>query len=219
MHQNILNLQKIEKQIYSKKLDDNTKTKIIAVSKTFKIADIIPLIDYGHIHFGENKVQEALDKWPDILSKFKKLKLHMIGRLQTNKVRQAVKLFDFIHSVDSIKLAEKISTEQKKINKNVSLFIQINIGNEIQKSGIPISNLENFYNHLTNELKLNIIGLMCIPPIELPSEEAFKKMNNINKKIKLKELSMGMSSDYMNAIEYGSTFVRIGSKIFGKRNA
>ncbi len=179
----------------------------------------MPLIDYGHIHFGENKVQEALDKWPDILSKYKKLKLHMIGRLQTNKVRQAVKLFDFIHSVDSIKLAEKISLEQKKINKNISLFIQINIGNEIQKSGISISNLENFYNHLTNELKLNIIGLMCIPPIELASKEAFKKMNNINKKIRVKELSMGMSSDYMDAIEYGSTFVRIGSKIFGKRNS
>ena len=144
MHQNILNLQKIEKQIYSKKLIENNKTEIIAVSKTFQVNDIMPLIEYGHIHFGENKVQEALNKWPDILSKFKNLKLHMIGKLQTNKVKQAVNLFDFIHSVDSIKLAEKISLEQKKINKNVNLFIQINIGNETQKSGIPVKNLENF---------------------------------------------------------------------------
>ena len=217
MHQNILNLQKIEKQIYSKKLIENNKTEIIAVSKTFQVNDIMPLIEYGHIHFGENKVQEALNKWPDILSKFKNLKLHMIGKLQTNKVKQAVNLFDFIHSVDSIKLAEKISLEQKKINKNVNLFIQINIGNETQKSGIPIENLENFYNHLTEELKLNIIGLMCIPPIEISARDAFKKMSILSKKILAKELSMGMSSDYSDAIEYGSTFVRIGSKIFGER--
>ncbi len=217
MHQNILNLQKIEKQINSKNANNESKTKIIAVSKTFAISDIKPLIDYGHIHFGENKIQEALNKWPEILKKHKNLKLHMIGRLQTNKVKQAVGLFDFIHSVDTIKLAEKISSEQKKINKNISLFIQINIGNETQKSGIPIDELENFYKYLSNILQLNVVGLMCIPPIKMSPNEVFKKMNELNRKIGFKELSIVMSSDYIEAINHGATFVRIGSKIFGQR--
>ena len=216
MHQNILNLQKIEKQIYSKKLDDNTKTKIIAVSKTFKIADIIPLIDYGHIHFGENKVQEALDKWTSILDERPNIKLHLIGKLQTNKVKFAIKLFDFIHSVDNQKLAKKICEEEKKQKKKIKIFIQINLGNEEQKSGISKENLHSFLDH-SKKLDLDIIGLMCIPPVNESPDKYFQELRDLNLKSKLSDLSMGMSSDYLKAVENSATFVRIGSNIFGER--
>ena len=178
----------------------------------------MPLIDYGHIDFGENKVQEALEKWIDIKNDFKNIKLHMVGKLQTNKVKHAVTIFDYIHSLDNLKLAEKISTEQIKKNKKLKIFIQINIGNESQKSGILPENLENFYKICNNDLNLNIIGLMCLPPNNLNAEKYFSEMFELSKKINLKELSMGMSNDYLNAIKYNSTYLRIGSKIFGERN-
>ena len=217
MHQHVANLLEIEKEIHLKKYPQKNKTEIIAVSKTFGIPDIIPLIEHGHIHFGENKVQEAMNKWPDIVNKNHNLKLHMIGRLQTNKVKQAVSIFDYIHSIDSLKLAKKISTEQNKINKKIKLFIQVNIGDENQKNGISIDNLKDFYECLSKELEVNIVGLMCIPPIDSEPEDIFKEMNNLNNKIGLKELSMGMSSDYLKGVKYGATYVRIGSKIFGSR--
>ncbi len=178
----------------------------------------MPLIEHGHIHFGENKVQEAQNKWKEILSNFKNIKLHMIGKLQTNKVKQAVSLFDYIHSVDSIKLAQKISTEENKINKKIKLFIQINIGKEIQKNGILEEDLIDFYQTLVNDLKVDVVGLMCIPPIEVNTIQIFKKMKDLNKKLGLINLSMGMSSDYLEAVKCGSTHVRVGSKIFGLRN-
>ena len=178
----------------------------------------MPLIEYGHIHYGENKVQEAQDKWKDILLNFKNIKLHMIGKLQTNKVKQAINLFDYIHSVDSIKLAQKISTEQKKINKNLKLFIQINIGKEKQKNGILEEDLIDFHQALVNDLKVDVVGLMCIPPIESESNQIYKVMKDLNQKLGLKNLSMGMSSDYLDAAKNGSTHVRVGSKIFGLRN-
>ena len=221
MHNVVNNLISIDNElnIKIKKLKfENYNPNIIAVSKTFSINKILPLINHGHIHFGENKVQEAVEKWTDIKNNFNNLKLHMIGKLQTNKVKHAVSLFDYIHSVDNLKLAEKIANEQLKINKIINLFIQVNIGNEKQKSGILIENLENFYNKCTNDLGLNVIGLMCLPPNNENSSIYFSKMQNLSKKIKLKEISMGMSSDYIHAIEYRSTFLRIGSKIFGNRN-
>ena len=178
----------------------------------------MPLIEHGHIHFGENKVQEAQNKWKEILSNFKNIKLHMIGKLQTNKVKQAVSLFDYIHSVDSIKLAQKISTEENKINKKIKLFIQINIGKEIQKNGILEEDLIDFYQTLVNDLKVDVVGLMCIPPIEVNTIQIFKKMKDLNKKLGLINISMGMSSDYLEAVKCGSTHVRVGSKIFGLRN-
>ena len=217
MHQNIKNLLEIEKEIYLKSNNKKKKVEIIAVSKTFSISDIIPLINHGHTHFGENKVQEALYKWPNIINKNHNLKLHMIGRLQTNKVKQAVSIFDYIHSIDSLKLAKKISVEQNKINKKIKLFIQVNIGNENQKSGISSDNLKDFYECLSKELEVNVVGLMCIPPVDIEPEDIFKKMNSLNYKIGLKELSMGMSSDYLKAINHGASFIRVGSKIFGKR--
>ena len=216
MHQNILNLQKIEKQIYSKKLDDNTKTKIIAVSKTFKIADIIPLIDYGHIHFGENKVQEALEKWPEIKKNKKNIKLHMVGKLQTNKVKFALRIFDYIHSLDSIKLAKKISEEQKKYTNKPKIFIQINVGNEDQKSGVSKKKILDFYTEC-KKLNLDVVGIMCLPPINKDPNIFFLEMKKLSIDLNLKEISMGMSKDYMDAIKHSSTFLRIGSKIFGQR--
>ena len=180
--------------------------------------NIKPLIDHGHIHFGENKVQEAVDKWAEIKKKFQNLKLHMIGKLQTNKVKNAVALFDYIHSLDSLKLAEKISSEQNKISKKLRLFIQVNIGAENQKSGIEVEQLKNFYEKCINDFDLNIIGLMCIPPITDNVQDFFIKMSKLNSSLNLSELSMGMSSDYIDAVNNGSTFVRIGSKIFGKRS-
>ena len=216
----VSNLIRIKEEINSKNStnNQNISTKIIAVSKTFSENKIYPLIEYGHIDFGENKVQEAMDKWLEIKKKFKDLNLHMIGKLQTNKVKQAVKIFDYIHSVDSIKLAKKISDEQKKIEKNIKIFIQINIGEENQKSGVNLSDFEKLYDYCKNELKLDVIGLMCIPPNNDNPEKYFSQMFEIKKKFNLKDLSMGMSSDYLLAMKYGSTYVRIGSRIFGARN-
>ena len=195
----------------------NSAAKIIAVSKTFSVNDIMPLIDHGHIHFGENKVQEAINKWKNLKNLNDKLKLHLIGRLQTNKVKLAISLFDYIHSLDSIKLAKKISIEQTSQNRNLKIFIQINLGGETQKGGIEPNNLKTFYQECVNELKLNIIGLMCIPPQNNETYLYFEQMSEFKKKLNLKELSMGMSSDYLEALKYGASFVRIGSKIFGSR--
>ena len=216
----VSNLIRIQEEINSKnsKNNQNISTKIIAVSKTFSENKIYPLIEYGHNDFGENKVQEAMDKWVEIKKKIKDLNLHMIGKLQTNKVKQAVKIFDYIHSVDSIKLAKKISDEQKKIEKNIKIFIQINIGEENQKSGVNLSDFEKLYDYCKNELKLDVIGLMCIPPNNDNPEKYFSQMFEIKKKFNFKDLSMGMSSDYLLAMKYGSTYVRIGSRIFGARN-
>jgi pyridoxal phosphate enzyme (YggS family) len=216
LHQSINNLALINDQIKSK-FGAMKNLKIIAVSKTFPLSEIDPLIKYGHIHFGENKVQEALDKWSDIKKSNKNIKLHMIGKLQTNKVKYVVPLFDYIHSLDNIKLAEKISIEQKKFKKNLKIFIQINIGNEPQKGGLDASDLKNFYEKCTQELKLNIIGLMCIPPQNGSVTKYFNEMGKLNKIINLNDLSMGMSDDYLNAVDCGATYIRIGSKIFGNR--
>ena len=217
MHKILRNLQEIQQEIYLKNNDKNKLIKLIVVSKNFQMDKIKPLIENGHTHFGENKVQEAINKWEIIKNQIKDLKLHMIGRLQKNKVKYAVRLFDYIHSLDNLKLAEKISLEQKKNSKNLKIFIQINIGNEEQKSGIQIEQLENFYNICVKNLNLDIIGLMCIPPENQDVRPFFKKMKELNNNLGLKELSMGMSSDYLEAIEFGASFVRIGSKIFGKR--
>lgn len=192
--------------------------KIIAVSKTFSISAVYPLIDHGHVHFGENKVQESLEKWTDVKKKFVQVKLHMIGKLQTNKVKYVLPLFDYIHSLDSLKLAKKISEEQEKQKKKLKIFIQLNIGNEEQKSGIEIKYLEEFYKICINDLNLDIIGLMCLPPKNLEASIYFSKMQNTLKKTDLAEISMGMSSDFLSAINYGATFLRIGSKIFGNRD-
>ena len=219
MHQTVENLLSIQSSIKSKLLELNEKNKIpkiIAVSKTFKIDHILPLIDYGHLDYGENKVQEAIEKWTDIKKQNEKIKLHLIGNLQTNKVKFAIKIFDYIHSLDSEKLAKKIAEEQKKQDIRPKIFIQINLGEESQKSGIMKENLLDFYN-FSKDLGLNIIGTMCIPPFEEDSLKFFSKMSELNKLINLTELSMGMSSDYLNAIEFESTFLRIGSNIFGKR--
>ena len=205
--------------IKSKLLDLNNKEnipKIIAVSKTFKLEHIMPLVEYGHLDFGENKVQEAIEKWTDVKIKNDKINLHLIGKLQTNKVKFAVKIFDYIHSLDNEKLAKKISEEQEKQNKKPKIFIQINLGEEVQKSGIVKENLLDFYK-FTKDLNLNVIGLMCIPPFEEDSSQYFSKMSELSQIINLNDLSMGMSSDYLNALEYKSTYLRIGSNIFGKR--
>ena len=221
MHRNVHNLIQIEKEIQSNitNLDVSTKLpKIIAVSKTHPMASILPLINHGHLDFGENKVQEAIDKWQDTKQQFDNLNLHMIGKLQTNKVKQAISLFDFIHSVDNFKLAEKIANEQIKQKKNIKLFIQVNIGEENQKNGIEISNLENFYKSCISDLNLDVVGLMCLPPIDQDVAPYFLKMKDIHTKLGLKELSMGMSNDYIKAIKFNSSYLRIGSKIFGQRN-
>ena len=220
MHQTVKNLLNINTQIKTKINDlkyNNYKPEIVAVSKTFSINHIIPLIEYGHTHFGENKVQEAVEKWSDVKIKNKNIKLHMVGKLQTNKVKIALKIFDFIHSLDNLKLAKKISDEQKKNSTKPKIFIQINIGNEIQKSGISTHDIQDFLNECI-KLDLNIIGTMCLPPLNLNSGIFFSRMEKINNDLKLKDLSMGMSEDYLNALEYHSTHLRIGSKIFGLRN-
>ena len=220
MHKTVQNLIEIQTSIKSKILDLKEKhrmPKIIAVSKTFKIDKILPLIDYGHTDFGENKVQEALEKWTEIKNINSDLKLHLVGKLQTNKVKFALKLFDYIHSLDSEKLAKKISEEQIKQNLKPKIFIQINIGNEQQKSGILKNDLIEFYD-FSKRLGLNIIGTMCIPPFEENSSKYFSEMYELNKKLDLTEISMGMSSDYLNAIEFKSTYLRIGSNIFGQRS-
>ena len=217
MHQSINNLVSIQNTLKIENLELN-KIKIIAVSKTFPINEILPLIKHGQIHFGENKVQEAIEKWQKIKEDFKHLKLHMIGKLQTNKVKFAVPLFDYIHSLNSLKLANKIAEEQNKIKKRIKIFIQINIGNEEQKNGIDEGDLEEFYKKCVNEFNLDIVGLMCLPPKNDNTKEYFIKMKNLAKKINVKELSMGMSNDYLDAAKHGATYLRIGSKVFGNRN-
>ena len=219
MHKTVQNLINIQNLIKSKlsdlKLIDRSP-KIIAVSKTFKLDHIIPLIDHGHIDFGENKVQEAVEKWTDIKKEKSELKIHLVGRLQTNKVKFALKVFDYIHSLDSKKLAVKISEEQAKHKIKPKIFIQINIGDESQKGGIRVDELEEFYNYCM-ELELEIIGTMCLPPISDEPEKYFSRMNYLNKKLNFKESSMGMSSDYLEAIQYNATYLRIGTSIFGER--
>ena len=218
MHNTVKNLLDIDNNIkvHLKKLNINSKPKIIAVSKTFKIDKILPLIEYGHIDFGENKVQEASEKWMDIKKNNLKIKLHMIGKLQTNKVKHAVRIFDYIHSVDSAKLAKKIADEQNKINKKIKIFLQINIGDEDQKSGINKTEVEQLVS-VCKEIDLNVVGLMCIPPINVDPEYYFSEMNKLKKDLGLVELSMGMSSDYLKAVKHLSTYIRVGSSIFGQR--
>ena len=207
----------INKKILSLNLNDYFPN-IIAVSKTFPLHIIKPLIQNGHTHFGENKVQEALIKWESIKQKNKELKLHMLGKLQTNKVKFAVGFFDYLHSVDNIKLAEKIAKEQQKNNLKPKIFLQINVGNEQQKSGVSLNNLKELYELSVNDFNLNVIGLMCLPPENKDPKEYFSKTKQLNDELKLGQLSMGMSSDYLKAIEFKSTYLRIGSKIFGERN-
>jgi len=216
MHQSIQNLIKIKNKI---KLNCQfyNNINIIAVSKTFPLDNVLSLVDYGHDHFGENKVQEAIEKWTDIKKEKEHIKLHLIGKLQTNKVKYAVRLFDYIHSLDSIKLAKKIAEEQTKQSKKIKIFIQVNLANEIQKSGVQIDELDELYNS-SIQLNLDIIGLMCIPPEAENSEKYFKQLKKIRVKFGLKDLSMGMSSDYLLATKHEATFIRIGSEIFGKRN-
>ena len=219
MHQTVQNLINIKDNIKSNLPNQKNQKlpKIIAVSKTFGIDKILPLIEYGHFDFGENKVQEAIKKWSELKLSNNKIKLHLIGGLQTNKVKLAVKLFDYIHSVDSEKLAKKISVEQQKQKKKVRVFIQVNIGNEGQKSGVDKLLVPELCSYCKT-LDLEVVGLMCIPPLNEPSEIFFKEMSEMNKKLNLEELSMGMSSDYLNAIKNSATYVRIGSNIFGERN-
>ena len=219
MHYSVKNLDVIKNNIKNK-LNDIKKSdspNIIAVSKTFAMDKINPLIESGHLDFGENKVQEALDKWTDIKLKNNNIKLHLIGKLQTNKVKHAVKLFDYIPSVDKEKLAKKISDELNKNRRNIKIFLQVNIGKENQKSGVDVDNLENLFLYC-KKINLEVIGLMCIPPIGVDSKDYFKKMRDLTKNLMLKDLSMGMSSDYLKAIEYSSTYLRIGSSIFGERS-
>jgi len=216
MHSSVKNLIYIEDLIKTK-VNHEKLTKIIAVSKTFPIENVLPLIEHGHVHYGENKVQEALDKWSDIKILNNNIKLHLIGRLQTNKVKFALKIFDYIHSLDSEKLATKISVEQEKQEKKPKIFIQVNIGNEDQKSGINKDNLVDFYKFCKN-LNLDIIGTMCIPPNDGNTEKYFSEMNKINQKLNFKDLSMGMSGDYLEAIKNNATYIRVGSKIFGNRS-
>ena len=219
MHITVKNLLEIENNIKAElnRSNINNYPKIIAVSKTFKIDKILPLIEYGHNNFGENKVQEAIEKWTAIKKINSKIKLHMIGKLQTNKVKYAVKLFDYIHSVDNEKLARKISEENKKINKKTKVFIQVNIGEEDQKSGLSKMEAYKLVTYC-KEIKLEVIGLMCIPPVNEDSIIYFEQMSKLNKELGFSELSMGMSSDYLKASEYSATYLRIGSSIFGQRS-
>ena len=215
MHESVQKLIQIEKLVKSKD-PDLKKITIIAISKTFKLEKILPLIEYGHLDYGENKVQEALDKWSDIKSKKPDIKLHLVGKLQSNKVKFAVKIFDFIHSVDTKKLAKKIADEESKLKKKIKIFIQVNIGNEDQKSGVNKEELEDLFLYCKS-LNLDVIGLMCLPPANHDPDPFFSELNELNKKFNLTELSMGMSSDYVKAIEHSSTYLRIGSEIFGQR--
>ena len=219
MHNIVKNLLDIENNIkvHLNKFNITNHPKIIAVTKTFKIDKILPLIEYGHIDYGENKVQEAVEKWTELKKINSELKLHMIGKLQTNKVKFAVQIFDYIHSVDSEKLAKKIADEQNKINKKIKIFLQINIGNEDQKSGINKSQVSQLASYC-KEIGLDLIGLMCIPPVNFDPKSFFEEMNKLNKDLGFTELSMGMSSDYLTAVKYLSTYVRIGSRIFGQRS-
>ena len=216
MHKSIVNLNSIKEDLKSK-INNYQNVKVIAVSKTFPMEAIMPLIEYGHLEYGENKVQEAITKWTDIKLANPDIKLHLIGKLQTNKVKFALKLFDYIHSVDTKKLAKKIADEELKQNKKIKIFLQVNIGNEEQKSGINKDYLNEFYLYCNN-LNLDVVGLMCIPPVGDNSENFFKEMALLNKKLNLLELSMGMSSDYIEAAKNSATYLRIGSNIFGKRS-
>ena len=219
MHDVIKSYKEVISAIEHRLKDQNitTQPKVIAVSKTFSLDKILPLIDYGHLDYGENKVQEAIEKWTNIKLTKKELKLHLIGKLQTNKVKQAIKIFDYIHSVDSEKLAKKIADEEDKQGKKIKIFIQVNIGDEDQKSGINKNQLSDFY-QFCKILKLNVVGLMCIPPFDQNSKKYFEEMGALNKSLNLNDLSMGMSSDYLEAINYSATYLRIGSSIFGNRN-
>ena len=219
MHVNVKRLQIVIDQIKEiiNKKQLKTTPQIIAVSKTFPLSQIIPLLDYGHIHFGENKVQEADQKWKDVKKKYNNLQLHMLGKLQTNKAKIAVKIFDYIHSLDNAKLATKIAQFEKELNKKVKLFIQVNIGEENQKSGILIKDLNNFYDYCSKELSLNVIGLMCMPPVDLEVKNYFMLLKKNAEALNLKDLSMGMSNDFEEAVISGSTYLRLGSIIFGER--
>ena len=218
MHPSVQNLINIQEKIKKRLVDlkSNKIPKIIAVSKTFGIDKISPLIEYGHLDFGENKVQEAIEKWSDFKLTNNDIRLHLIGGLQTNKVKLAVKLFDYIHSVDSEKLAKKISDEQRKQNKKVKVFIQVNIGNEEQKSGVKKSSTNELFSYC-KAVDLNVIGLMCIPPLNKSPDIFFQEISILNKNLNLNDLSMGMSSDYLDAVKHSATYLRIGSNIFGKR--
>ena len=208
---------KVNEIITKKQL--KTNPKIVVVTKTFPLNKIIPLLENGHIHYGENKIQEAENKWIDTKNRYKNLQLHMIGKLQTNKAKKAVKLFDYIHSLDDDRLALKLSHHEKELNKKVKLFIQVNLAEEPQKSGIMFNDLNNFYNYCTKDLSLNVIGLMCMPPVDSNSQEYFKKLKKAAEQLNLEDLSMGMSSDYEQAILSGSTYLRLGTTILGERNS
>ena len=216
MNNIIESFEKINSNI--RRLSLKQKINIVAVSKTFSLEHIKPLIEHGHEHYGENRVQEAVTKWSELKSNNSKLKLHLIGKLQTNKAKDAIRLFDYIHSVDSQKLADVLSKHQTNLDKRLKYFIQVNIGNEIQKSGIHVNEVEPFYNYCVNNARLDILGLMVIPPNDNDTKKYFKSLSELNKSLALPELSMGMSSDYIDAIKYGATFVRIGSSIFGSRS-
>ena len=221
MHNNVKRLNFVKnkvKEILDKK-QLKTNPQIIAVTKTFPLSQITPLLEVGHIHFGENKVQEAEAKWSQLKNEYKNLQLHMLGKLQTNKAKKAVNLFNYIHSLDNAKLASKISQFEKELNKKIKLFIQVNIAEENQKTGVVLNDLNTFYKYCTQDLSLNIIGLMCLPPVGSKSQEYFQILRKNSEKLNLKNLSMGMSTDYEDAILYGSTYIRIGTAIFGKRNA
>mgnify|MGYP003722658439 FL=1 len=221
MHTTLEKLSRVKNkvnEIISKK-QLKTKPKIVVVTKTFPLNKILPLLENGHIHYGENKIQEAENKWIDTKNRYKNLQLHMIGKLQTNKAKKAVKLFDYIHSLDNDKLALKLSHHEKELNKKVKLFIQVNLAEEPQKSGIMFNDLNNFYNYCTKDLSLNVIGLMCMPPVDSNSQEYFKKLKKAAQQLNLEDLSMGMSSDYEQAILSGSTYLRLGTTILGERNS
>ena len=213
MHDIVDRLVSIKKEIQS----NNSQAEIVAISKTFPLNKILPLINFGHLNFGENKVQEAVSKWTDIKKDFNNIKLHFVGKLQTNKVKYALPLFDYIHSLDTIKLAEKIANEQQKKNFKPKIFIQVNIGKETQKNGVEIDKLEQFYSECKKNYDLNIVGLMCLPPNEKNPNEYFSQMKILKNKLNLNDLSMGMTNDYIEALNYEATFIRIGSKIFGER--
>ena len=220
MHTTLEKLSRVKNkvnEIISKK-QLKTKPKIVVVTKTFPLNKILPLLENGHIHYGENKIQEAENKWIDTKNRYKNLQLHMIGKLQTNKAKKAVKLFDYIHSLDDDRLALKLSHHEKELNKKVKLFIQVNLAEEPQKSGIMFNDLNNFYNYCTKDLSLNVIGLMCMPPVDSNSQEYFKKLKKAAEQLNLEDLSMGMSSDYEQAILNGSTYLRLGTIILGERN-
>ena len=221
MHTTLEKLSRVKNkvnEIISKK-QLKTKPKIVVVTKTFPLNKILPLLENGHIHYGENKIQEAENKWIDTKNRYKNLQLHMIGKLQTNKAKKAVKLFNYIHSLDDDRLALKLSHHEKELNKKVKLFIQVNLAEEPQKSGIMFNDLNNFYNYCTKDLSLNVIGLMCMPPVDSNSQEYFKKLKKAAEQLNLEDLSMGMSSDYEQAILSGSTYLRLGTTILGERNS